>query len=160
MRVQMRLTAVGSRQRGFTLIELMIVIAILAILVALAVPAYRDYAIRSKIAECINGAAVAKVQVSEYEQSLGAWPPTQADAGISSPAGVSHYCSGFANYDGSTGAFSIDVNEAAVNPSISGVIQPTLTPTVSASGFINWHCSYGSTDTVNTKYLPSPCRGT
>ena len=160
MRVQMRLTAVGSRQRGFTLIELMIVIAILAILVALAVPAYRDYAIRSKIAECINNAAVAKIQVSEYRQSLGAWPPNAAEAGISSPAGNSRYCVGFANYDGGTGAFSIDVDEAAVNPSISGVIEPTLTPTATASGIINWHCSYGSTDSFNTKFLPSPCRGT
>jgi len=156
----MRLIRAGSRQRGFTLIELMIVIAIVAILVALAVPAYRDYAIRSKIAECINGAAVAKVQVSEYRQSLGAWPPSAADAGIISPAGESHFCTGFINYDGSTGAFTIDVNEAAVNPAIVGEIQPTLTPTATASGIINWHCSYGSTDSFNTKYLPSPCRGT
>ena len=68
--------------RGFTLIELMIVIGIVAILVALAVPAYNDYTIRSKVAECINGAAVAKIGVSEYRQTLGAWPPSMEEAGL------------------------------------------------------------------------------
>ena len=52
--------------KGFTLIELMIAIAIVAILLVMAVPAYQDYTIRSKIAECVNGAAVPKVAISEY----------------------------------------------------------------------------------------------
>lgn len=148
------------RQRGFTLIELMIVIAILAILVALAVPAYRDYTIRSKVAECINGAAVAKVQISEYRQSLGAWPPTAADGAIDGNSGVSRFCDGFAGYVSSSGAFSIDIDEAEVDPNITGTIQPTLTPAPATSGFINWRCSQGSTSAGNVKYLPAPCRGT
>ena len=53
-----------KKAKGFTLIELMIVIAIVAILVALAVPAYRDYTIRAKVAECVNGAAVPKLNIS------------------------------------------------------------------------------------------------
>ena len=59
--------------KGFTLIEIMIAIAIVAILVAMAVPAYHDYTIRSKITECINSAAVPKVTFSEYKQTLGAY---------------------------------------------------------------------------------------
>ena len=82
--------------RGFTLIELMITIAILAILVALAVPAYSDYSIRAKVAECINGAAVAKVGISEYRQSLGPWPPSLEAAGLNT-AGISHFCTSLVN---------------------------------------------------------------
>ncbi len=61
-------------QQGFTLIELMIVIAIVAILVALAVPAYQDYTIRAKVGECINAAAVPKLQISEYFETVGVFP--------------------------------------------------------------------------------------
>ncbi len=161
MKSQFNATRRQMRQRGFTIIELMITVAIVAILVALAVPAYKDYTIRSKVAECINGAAVAKVQVSEYRQSLGAWPPTPDEAGISVNSGVSRYCSGFISYSAATGAFTIDVNEAEVDPIIVGNVHPTLTPDfVGDSGKINWSCSIGGTSPANYKYLPAPCRTT
>jgi prepilin-type N-terminal cleavage/methylation domain-containing protein len=84
-------------QQGFTLIELMIVIAIVAILVALAVPAYKDYTVRTKVAECINGAAVPKLAISEFYESMAAWPgtptppallpqPVTANIALASPA--------------------------------------------------------------------------
>jgi type IV pilus assembly protein PilA len=149
----------GRRVRGFTLIELMIAIAIVAILVALAVPAYRDYTIRSKIAECVNGAAIAKLQVSEYRQSLGAWPPSQDEAGISSPSGVSHYCAGFVNYVSANGSFAIDVDEAAVDPAIA-TVQPLMFPTSLPNNGINWDCRVGATDAASVKYLPSTCKNT
>ena len=74
-----------NMQQGFTLIELMIVIAIVAILVALAVPAYKDYTIRAKVTECVNGAAVAKLQISEYRETVGHYPADAiaADASLS-----------------------------------------------------------------------------
>jgi prepilin-type N-terminal cleavage/methylation domain-containing protein len=149
------------KDHGFTIIELMIILAILAILVALAVPAYKDYTIRSKISECINGAAVAKIQISEFRQTLGAWPGTIQDAGINHPSGESRYCTGFALYDGATGAFNIDINESEVDPVVIGEIAPRLTPTPAAlSGMINWTCSNGDTSAGNFKYLPAPCRNT
>ncbi len=147
----------GSRSAGFTLIELMIVIAIVAILVALAVPAYQNYTIRSKIAECINGAALAKVKVSEYRQVLGAWPPNLTDAGLDG-SGISNYCNGFISYTPATGAFTIDVNETQVDPSL-GDVAPRMTPTIVAvSNMIDWNCSRGTTPAGNIKYLPSTCR--
>ena len=146
----------GPNSRGFTIIELMIILAIVAILTALAVPAYKDYSIRSKIAECINGAAVAKIQISEYRQTLGPWPPSATDAGLVG-TGISHYCNGFINYTPATGVFTIDVNEALVDPAL-GDISPLMTPRVATSNAINWNCSKGTTPAGNIKYLPSTCR--
>jgi len=64
------------------LIELMIVIAIIAILVALAVPAYKDFAIRAKVAECISDSAPVKTSISEFRQTMGVFPANMAEAGI------------------------------------------------------------------------------
>lgn len=144
--------------RGFTLIELMITIAIVAILLALAVPAYTDYSIRSKLAECINNATVAKVAISEYRQSLGSWPPSLSEAGLDA-GGISHYCSSFTNYQSSSGAFTIDINEAAVDLSLTAdALMPVMTPTETTSSIIDWSCSKGTTSAADVKYLPSTCR--
>ena len=146
--------------RGFTLIELMITIAILAILVALAVPAYSDYSIRAKVAECINGAAVAKVGISEYRQSLGPWPPSLEAAGLDT-SGISHFCTSLVNYQPDSGAFTIDVNEAVIGSNLAaGALLPVLTPYETASSMINWRCSKGATSSGDLKYLPSTCRST
>lgn len=146
-------------QQGFTLIELMIVIAIVAILVALAVPAYKDYTVRTKVAECINGAAVPKLAISEYYESMANWPGTTNAASVASPAGISQYCDGFDAYATSTGAFAINVNETQVGASSSS-IQPVLTPASNAQGGVDWRCSSGTTAAADVKYLPASCRGT
>ena len=149
-----------NMQQGFTLIELMIVIAIVAILVALAVPAYQDYTIRAKVGECINGAAVAKLSISEYFETVGTWPTDVTEAAIDSTAGagVSKFCDGYADYDNTTGQFTINVNETAVGSSISP-IDPQMYPVSNAQGGVDWFCQQGpSTDTGAVKYLPSTCR--
>ncbi len=142
--------------KGFTLIELMITIAIVAILVALAVPAYNDYTIRAKVTECINGAAVGKIGISEYRQTLGAWPPTLEEAGLE-VAGISYYCTALNNYQPATGAFTIDVNENAIEAGL-GAIAPVLAPTQETTNGINWNCTRGATLPEDLKYLPSTCR--
>ena len=146
-------------QQGFTLIELMIVIAIVAILVALAVPAYKDYTIRAKVTECINGAAVAKLQVSEYFETVGSMPATSTEAGTGSPAGESRFCDGF-NYTDALGDFFIETLETVIDAGIVGIIEPQMFPTPSAQGGVDWRCAQGNTATANIKYLPSTCRGT
>ena len=144
---------------GFTLIELMIAVAIVAILVALAVPAYSDYMIRSKVAECINGAAVAKVQLSEYKQTLGTWPPTLGKAGLSN-SGDSKFCNSIAldPTDPNSGTFIVDVDVDVVD-SVLTKISPKLKPTVTSSNIINWACTPGDTHSSDVKFLPSNCRG-
>ncbi|MGA9574090.1 MAG: prepilin-type N-terminal cleavage/methylation domain-containing protein [Lysobacterales bacterium] len=146
------------RSGGFTLIELMIVISIIAILVTLAIPAYQEYNIRAKITECMVGAAPAKLAVSEYMSTVGSWPPDMDAAALSS-GNVSKFCSGFDGYDPAVGSFQINVNEMAIYPTL-GQVQPQLTPQVTSVTTIAWRCSRGATAPGLLKYLPSTCRGT
>ena len=147
-------------QTGFTLIELMIVIAIVAILVALAVPAYQDYTIRSKVAECINSAAVGKLQVSEFRETVGSYPATGDVAGIPGTAGTvgdTQFCEAM-TYTGN-GVFQVNVDETAVDSNITGEIIAVLTPNdTNITAGLDWSCTRGATAPANYKYLPSTCR--
>ena len=148
-------------QQGFTLIELMIVIAIVAILVALAVPAYQDYTIRAKVGECINAAAVPKLQVSEYFETVGSFPADISVAGILAQ-GDSQYCWNYSTYTAATSvsaSFRIEIDETAVGTIAANTLQPLMTGTPTGSGGVNWNCSRGGTAPANLKYLPSTCRG-
>ena len=148
-------------QQGFTLIELMIVIAIVAILVALAVPAYQDYTIRAKIAECVNAAAVPKLQISEYYETTGNFPANIDIAGMASQ-GDSQYCEVYTSYTGTgntRGNFHIEINEADVGMAAGDTVRPLMTGTPSGGG-VDWKCSRGGTATAQLKYLPSTCRDT
>ena len=146
--------------QGFTLIELMIVIAIVAILVALAVPAYKDYTIRTKVAECLNSAALPKLAISEWRITSVplSWPPNAFAAAAVTPSGDSRHCIAFENYVVARGSFEMNVDETAVGSSLSP-IQPRLTPADNAQGGIGWTCSIGVTAASAIKYLPSSCRG-
>jgi len=149
-------------QQGFTLIELMIVIAIVAILVALAVPAYQDYTIRSKVAECINNGAVPKIAIAEFRQTTGAYPADANQAGITADTGNTQFCDAI-SYDGDAtqGTFTINVDEATIDTAITVPIEAVMTPTTSASvgeAGVDWVCSRGGTHADSFKYLPSTCR--
>ena len=146
-------------QQGFTLIELMIVIAIVAILVALAVPAYQDYTIRAKVGECINAAAVPKLQISEYFETVGSFPADISVAGIAAQ-GDSQYCDVYTSYTGSTSVsatFFIEVDETAVGTQ-GGTLQPRMAGTPTSAGGVDWSCTRGGTVAADLKYLPSTCR--
>jgi type IV pilus assembly protein PilA len=153
-------------QQGFTLIELMIVIAIVAILVALAVPAYQDYTVRAKVGECVNAAAVPKLSISEYYETVGSFPSSIGLAGMTNQ-GVSQYCTeyGSGTYSGTGTAVTFDI---VVDTNSTGVdclgksctaIQPRMNGTPSGSGGVDWRCSRGQTDAADLKFLPSTCRG-
>ena len=152
-------TAFSKRtQEAFTLIELMLVVALVAVLLALAVPSYLDYTVRAKVIECINNAAVVKLQISEFRESMGFWPPDPDTAGIAGSM-VSKHCDGFTNYVAATGSYQVDVDEVEIGAGIA-TLQPQLTPTDNGGSSIDWRCSRGTTGAAELKYLPSTCRGT
>ncbi|BCA94779.1 prepilin-type N-terminal cleavage/methylation domain-containing protein [Legionella antarctica] len=135
------------KQKGFTLIELMIVVAIIGILAAIAIPAYQDYTIRARVTEGLQMASSAQLAVSETAITNNALPATQAATGYTSPAPTANVAS--ITITDATGVIVITYTAAAGNGTL------TLTPTLTANGDVTWNCSVG---TLLPKYAPASCR--
>jgi type IV pilus assembly protein PilA len=148
-------------QQGFTLIELMIVVAIIGILAAIAIPAYQDYTVRSKVTELINAAGVCKTSVAEYYQSLGSMPISAKTAG----------CSDLGTKNSSPPAITNGEIEITAIPPLAtqlgaGIIfayKPDCSGAACTGAPITaWSCSSTATPAAGTtilpKYLPATCR--
>ncbi|MFV0477657.1 MAG: prepilin-type N-terminal cleavage/methylation domain-containing protein [Parahaliea sp.] len=151
-------------QKGFTLIELMIVIAIVGILAAIALPAYQDYTLRAKMAEPLAKLSEVKNTVAEYYVSRAGLPASLAAAGIRAGAAtVATENYDLLTYSGSTTAGPI------VAIRIRNTILPgstdlwfRLSGTTQADGSIQWRCKPGDltgTNPMDNNHLPSNCRG-
>jgi type IV pilus assembly protein PilA len=162
-----------SVQKGFTLIELMIVVAIIGILAAIAIPAYQDYTIRAQVTEGLNLASAVKASVAEYYAQNGSWPVGLTGA---APAlGYTNNPSGkyVSQVNVATGTITIKYGGQA-NTNITGANNELdLRPRISNNGDVIWVCGKhaapaGVTDpaTASTadatnvldKYLPANCR--
>jgi type IV pilus assembly protein PilA len=142
-----------TMQKGFTLIELMIVVAIIAILAAIAIPAYQNYLIRAQVAEGMSLVGAAKTGVAEYYGNYGSFPSTNASAGITAAASISgNYVSGVAISTG--GLITATFSGPKVNTNISG--KTLILSPIANGGSINWTCS--TTSSVPQQYLPATCR--
>ena len=150
-----------TSQRGFTLIELMIVVAIIGVLAAVALPAYQDYTKRAQMSEVILAASNCRTAITETVQSSTATTLPAANGwGCESTTSTSKYVASVTTSN--AGVITVTVQ------GISGVTGSlTLTPMKSGGALTNadvgarivsWTCG-GTGTTVNTKFLPSSCRG-
>lgn len=136
-------------QKGFTLIELMITVAIVGILASVALPAYQDYTIRAQVTEGMVLTDGAKTPIAEAYANTGTFPATNAEAGYGGASGK--YVTGVA-----VGAAGIVVATfgGAAHSSLNAKTL-TLTPSATASGNVKWAC----TSDAPQKYLPKVCTG-
>jgi len=137
-------------QKGFTLIELMIVVAIIAVLAAIAIPAYQDYVIRAQFADGLSIVGAAKTAVSEYYQLRGNFPTSNSLAGTA-PANtiISNFVTQTAV--GAGGVITVTYG-GEVNSILTG--QTAMLTPFDRGGSIEWDCSSALAD----RYLPTQCR--
>ena len=141
----------ATMQKGFTLIELMIVVAIIGILAAIALPAYQDYTVRSRVSELAVMASGAKATVSENIANNGGTIATGACQGVNTTTTATKNMASLACAD-ATGVITVTGTDAAKNQ------QLVYTPTVAAdNSAVRWTCTKGA-DTED-KYVPAECRG-
>lgn len=146
-----------SFEWGFTLIELMIVVAIIGVLAAVAIPAYQEYITRSQVSEAVSLVSSGKTPFAEYYQDKGVWPASTSEV--------------MGNTSGKY-TLSIDITGTPVTSAPGSItLQATMRPSgintnitsgtvqmITADGGKNWTCTGAGSNAIQAKYLPGACR--
>lgn len=137
---------------GFTLIELMIVVAIVSILAAIALPAYQDHVARAQVSEGLSLAGGAKTSVATYYMARSTFPADNSDAGLALPGSISSKYVKSVTIEDGTGVIQVLYGNSASNRirNLHLILEP-----MTQDGSMQWRCS--SPD-LPTKHLPSSCR--
>jgi len=148
-----------AMQKGFTLIELMIVVAIIGILAAVALPAYQDYTARSQVSEALSLAAGPQTAVTEFWSNKGYLPSNNASAGLSAAASISgKYVSSVIVDNTNAGVIIATIKGTNVAKGIANG-QIALSP-ITAAGSVKWACTtrHVTGTALQDKFIPSSCR--
>lgn len=143
-------------QQGFTLIELMIVIAIVGILAAVALPAYQDYTVRAKLSEAMTRGSEAKTAVTEYYSAKGTFPSTGATNVFSMGSSALVNSVAWTGSSITGGSIDIFINDTKI-AQLAGANQLSFYGIAGSGGIISWTCG-GTGTSVPAKYLPGSCK--